>query len=297
MKINSNYNKEFQNPEIIIDVSGNIIFYNQSAKGKFKIQIGEDISSLIDIDNIRKLSMFSNKIDVLKTLHPKYKEATVIIFGEGINKSIKLVLRKSYNKGLDDIRQEKNILSVANNIRLSKEKREISLEDLCKEIKEATVKNGYYLNTYVKNNSFYHNETHLQALILCSIAMMNETSPKKPVDLYITKNSNILEIKVIVRIETMQEAQGAQAVEAMLPWSALRIALIDTICDKNDILYSISVANRQFKAIYRIPEQKAEATALHSPLVSVFTLQDICSLLSPREDIMVKYEQAEEQEE
>ena len=297
MKINSNYNKEIQNPEIIIDVSGNIIFYNQSAKDKFKIQIGEDISSLIDIDNIRKLSMFSNKIDVLKTLHPKYKEATVIIFGEGINKSIKLVFRKSYNKGLDDIRQEKNILSVANNIRLSKEKREIFLEDLCKEIKEATVKNGYYLNTYVKNNSFYHNETHLQALILCSIAMMNETSPKKPVDLYITKNSNILEIKVIVRIETMQEAQGAQAVEAMLPWSALRIALIDTICDKNDISYSISVANRQFKAIYRIPEQKAEAATLHSPLVSVFTLQDICSLLSPREDIMVKYEQAEEQEE
>lgn len=297
MKLKVEYNKEASIPEIIIDISGSIIFCNQGAIDAFKSKIGKDVSDLIDIDEIRKLSMFSDKIDVLKTFHPKYKEATASIFGQGIYKSIKLTFRKGYDKSQEDIRREKDILSVASNITLHNDKKEISINDLCSDIKEIIIKNGNYLNIFPKEASFYYKESYIQALILCSIAMMNETSPKKPVDLYVSKSNDTLEIKIIVRIETMQEARGAQAVEAMLPWCALRIALIDSICDKNNISYTASIVQRQFKITYKVPELKADSTTLHTLSTAASMLQEIYSLLAPRENIAFKYDtQGEEQE-
>jgi len=119
--------------------------------------------------------------------------------------------------------------------------------------------------------------------------MMNETNPQKPVDLYVNKSDNSLEIKVIVRIETMSEARGAQEVEAMLPWCALRIALIDSICERDDISYSISVAERQFKIVYKIPELQAQTTALRTSPLSRLMLRELYTLLSPRENIASRY--------
>ena len=297
MKLKSEYNNETAIPEIIIDISGKAIFCNQPAIDAFKIRVGSDVSKLVDIDEIKKLSMFSNKIDVLKTFHSKYKEATVIIFGQGINKSIKLTFRKGYEKSPSDILQEKNILSVASSVAINQDKKTISINELSTDIKKTVVENGYFLNTYVKDDSFYHKESHLQALILCSIAMMNETSPKKPVDLYISKNGENLEVKIIVRIETMKEARGAQAVEAMLPWCSLRIALIDSICDKDNISYSIRVVERQFKIVYKIPELKAESTLLRTFTISQSMLYELYTLLAPRENIALKYGKPGEEQE
>ena len=256
------------------------------------------MAALLDIDEIRKLSMFSDKIDVLKTYHHKYKEAIAIIFGKGTNKSIRLCFKKSYCKSNDDMKRDKNILSVANNVSLYQDKKEIQIKELCSNIKETVVKNGYFLNVYANEASFYHKESHIQALILCSIAMMNETSPKKPVDLYVSRSNDSLEIKIIVRIETEQEARGVQGVEEIVPWSTLRIALIDSICDKNNISYSISVVQRQLKVTFKVQQLKKEASSLHAYTLDASMLQEFYSLLAPREDIAIKYDiQGEGQEE
>lgn len=289
MKIKNEYVSKFIIPEIIIDVSGRVIFCNQEAINALNIKVGNDVSEIVDIDEIRKLSMFSDKIDVLKAFHPVYKEATAKIFGQGINKSIKLTFRKGYEKMPSDVLQEKNILSVASNVSINNDKKLISINELCTEIKKIITDKGHYLNVFAKDASYYHNESHLQALILCSIAMMNETNPQKPVDLYVNKSDNSLEIKVIVRIETMSEARGAQEVEAMLPWCALRIALIDSICERDDISYSISVAERQFKIVYKIPELQAKTTALRTSPLSRLMLRELYTLLAPRENIASRY--------
>ncbi len=297
MKIYTNNQSKLILPEIVTDVSGMIIYLNQSAKTNLKLKLGESIGSLIDINDLRKLSMFSKRIEIFETQSPEYKEAIVTILGEGINKTLKINLFKGYNKREQDLLNDKNILSVANNIELNRAKREIKLPELCEMLRSVITTSGNYINVYSHDESFYYNESYLQALILCSVAMMNETSPRKPVDLYIKKIDERLEIKVIVRVDEALEIRGAQEIKTLFPWCAIRIAFIDSICVSNNIEYSINMVERSLKIVFKVNKIKKDAFALRFDPAYTSTLQEMYSLLAPRENVAFKYDkQGEEQE-
>lgn len=284
-------------PEIVTDVNGTVIYLNQSAKSILKLKLGDSIGSILDINELRKLSMFAKKMDILKTTHDEYKDAIIAILGEGINKTIKITPIKSYDKTNQDVVNEKNILSVANNIELNKHKGEINLQSFCDDIKNTAASFGNYVNVYTQNDSFYYNQSYLQALVLCSIAMMNETSPNKPVDLYVKIINEKLEVKVIVRKEGKQEIRGAQELKEEFPWCAIRIALIDSICVTNNIEYSMNLMERSLKVVFKIKKLDKNAFSLRTEPIFTSSLQDLYTLLAPRENIALKYDiQVEAQE-
>ena len=204
-------------PEIIVDVTGKAIFVNDLAKKIFQIKIGDYVSKIVDINAIKKKSMYSDVVDVQDTLHPEYKSVTMEIFDNSLIKTIRLTFFKGYNKTIEDEKKEKDILAVINNVRLYNKKAEILMDSFALAIKESVIKSGHFINLNIKESSFYGNKSVLQALVLNSVAMLNEISPTKPVDLYISKIQNVLQIKIIVRVEKKLEARGIQEIEDLCP--------------------------------------------------------------------------------
>ena len=270
-------------PEIIVDVTGKAIFVNDLAKKIFQIKIGDYVSKIVDINAIKKKSMYSDVVDVQDTLHPEYKSVTMEIFDNSLIKTIRLTFFKGYNKTIEDEKKEKDILAVINNVRLYNKKAEILMDSFALAIKESVIKSGHFINLNIKESSFYGNKSVLQALVLNSVAMLNEISPTKPVDLYISKIQNVLQIKIIVRVEKKLEARGIQEIEDLCPGiSSLRITLIDNICEKNEIDYSINLIERSMKIIFKIKEIQSDGTPLGYPIPFISDWEKMAILLAPK---------------
>lgn len=291
MKINSYNLNDNLNPQIVVNVSGTLMYFNEDARKVFRLKIKSDISDIINIDIIKKFSMYSNKTEIVETYHPYYRYAVMSISGDGINKIVLLTFKLSIGKTEEILKVEKNILMIANKITLNKKVISTSLDVLSNEIKQLIAAKGHFLNTYVKILEPVNvNVSHLQALILCGISMMNETSPKRPVDLYIRRNlRNHIEIKIIVRVDSNEERYTAQGVEEVFPWTSIRIAAIDEICQNNDIDYNVTLTERSLKVVYTIKEGAILSTKVNSFDDNVITIEDLYEFLSPRDNINLSY--------
>ena len=57
-------------PTIVADLNGNVIYLNNRAKTDlYPIKIGNSISKYVDLNYIRKLSVFDNRIDEIGRAH------------------------------------------------------------------------------------------------------------------------------------------------------------------------------------------------------------------------------------
>lgn len=275
-------------PYILVNVSGNIIHFNNDAEKAFKVKIGMEASHLIDINEIRKFSMYSDKIKILETLHPVYKYAIVSISGSGLNKILKVSFETNIGENEEQLKKEKDILFVANDVVVNKKVSMVSLIDEAARIKELFLSKGHFLNTYVKiNEPVKVNSSRIQALIVCAVAMMNEASPKRPVDLYIKRDmNNLIEIKVLVRVDTMLEKYTEQEIESVFPKSTIRIALINKICEEHEINYNMSIAEKTLRVVYKIKEEYIANITISSIGSHGLSLEELYSLLSPRVELL-----------
>ena len=138
MKIN-NYSPNpnvILKPYILVNVSGNIIYFNNDAEKVFKLKVGAEVSRLIDINEIRKFSMYDDKIKIFETLHPDYKYAIVTISGYGLNKILKISFEINIGGDEAKLKKEKDILLVANDVTVNKKVSLVSLIDEAARIKE-----------------------------------------------------------------------------------------------------------------------------------------------------------------
>ncbi len=279
MKINDLNNAT--KPEIIVDVTGRAVYVNENAKQAFNIKTGDFISSIIDMNHIKKMSMYSDFVDVLQTHHPTYKEATVTVFDNVVSKTLRLTFNKGYDKTNADIRKENDILSVINNIKLYSSKCEISLKNFAQGIKENASESHIFLNLFYDDDSFYYNKSVLQSLALCSIGMLNEINSSRPIDFYLKKRGDDLEMKIIVRVTENSEARGIQEIEEICPWIGLRLTLIDNICEKNEILYTANIIEKSLKITFKVTKLKNKKAELSSNLFEA-QWDELPNLLSPR---------------
>lgn len=290
MKINSNEILDI-NPLILVNVSGELVYFNESARKIFKLKIKKDISDLVNLDDIKKFSMFSSKVDIINTLHNEFKYAIISSTGDALNKVIKLVFKLNIGKTEEILRAEKSILSSLNNVTLNRKISKISLDELAHKVKDILSSKGHYLNTYIKlNDMVCVNESVVKSLIMCGVTMMCETSPKRPVDLYVKRDmNNFIEIKIIVRVDANVEINFPQGVERMYPWTSIRIALIDEICEANGISYNVNLAEKALKIVYKIKEEQLAHIGMHSVSVGSLDLWALYDILLPRENIQTSY--------
>ena len=290
MKINSNEIHDVD-PQILVNVNGELMYFNESARKAFKLKIKSDISDLLNLDDIKKFSMFSSKVDIITTLHHEFKYAIISSSGDALNKIIKIVFKSNIGKNDEVLKSEKNILSVVNNVSINRKISSFSLEELSYKIKNLFTNKGHYINTYIKlNETVCINESIIKSLIMCGITMMNETSPKRPVDLYVKRDmNNFIEIKITVRIDKNLELLTPQGVERVFPWTSIRIALIDKICEDNGISYNVTVTEKTLKLVYKIKEEQLAHTGMHSVSVDSLDLGVLYDILLPRENIQTSY--------
>ena len=292
MKINNINANDEVNPEILVNVNGEIMYFNEKARSEFKLKIKKSISNLIDLDAIKKFSMFTSKADIISTLHDTYKYALIFSSGDALNKVIKIVFKMNIGNSEEHLKSEKNILSTVNCVSLNKRISRVSLDNLSQKIKKIVEDRGYYLNVYNKlQEEICANDSIIKAIIISGITMMNETSPNRPVDLYIKRDiNNFVEIKIIVRVDTNETKFTPQGVERIFPWTAIRIALIDKICDDNGLSYNVTLAEKSLKLICKIKEEKLADIMVYSVNAGGIDLESLFDMLAPRDNIIGTYE-------
>jgi hypothetical protein len=136
MKINNVNLGDEISPEILVNVNGEIMYFNEKARIEFKLKIKKSISYLIDLDEIKKFSMFTSKADIISTFHDKYKYALIFSSGDALNKIIKIVFKENIGKSDELLKSERNILSTVNCVSLNKRISRISLDNVSQKIKK-----------------------------------------------------------------------------------------------------------------------------------------------------------------
>jgi hypothetical protein len=292
MKINNVNLGDEISPEILVNVNGEIMYFNEKARIEFKLKIKKSISYLIDLDEIKKFSMFTSKADIISTFHDKYKYALIFSSGDALNKIIKIVFKENIGNSDELLKSERNILSTVNCVSLNKRISRISLDNVSQKIKKIIEGRGHYLNVYNKlQEDICVNESVIRAIIISGITMMNETSPNRPVDLYIKRDANnFIEIKIIVRVDTNETRYTAQGVERIFPWTAIRIALIDKICDDNGLSYNVTLVEKSLKLIYKIKEEKLAGLMIHSINIGEIDIEALFDMLAPRNNLIMDYD-------
>ncbi len=290
MKINKKNNDKKEKPRVVTDLSGNIISVNESAKSELSIKKKEDIERIIDIDMVKKLSMFSDSIKITKTTSKKYKEAVLRANGVGISKTVQITFNFGYEKEEEDIIQEENMLSFVNTS--DDTVTEINCIDMSKEIiseiQNHSAEKAPFINNYSRDESFCCKPSVVQKLSACSLGIVNEISPTRPVSFSIKKILHLLQIEVKIAVDTVKSANTIQEIESIYPFTATKLAMIDEICEKERISYEAYIKGRTMTIRFRLEEQKAKAE-LHAVTFVTATLASIVSAFAPRPGIRAKY--------
>ena len=286
-------NKSDKAPVVVTDVSGRIMLASAEAKRELKfLKSGENINKIIDANVLTKLSMKSKVLEIVPIDCPCYDVAILKVEGQGLSKTVKVSFHKS-SEGLDATSEEdRDIITSVNDIDFDKRIESVNLKKLANEAIEElknTSASYPFVNLYVDDIDMSLKSLQLQALIICSLSMMHETSPKRPVDLYLRKKNGKLEVKVIVRVDDYIRLYGAQAIEKTYPWTAIRFALIDDICERDKIQYKATVTEKALKIVFHIQEKEAAQTELYSQEFYFELLQEISCRLKPRQSILLKH--------
>lgn len=285
-----------ESPRIITDLNGNIISVNESAKNELLINRKEDIAKLINIDMIKKISMFSDTITVTKTTSEKFKEAILRANGTGVSKTVQITFSQGYDKEEQDIQQEENMLSLVKTI--DDTVIEINCIEASKniidEIEKSSKGKPPFINNYSKNETFFCNPSIVQMLSACSIGIANEISPTRPVSFSIKKILHLLQIEVKIAVDTIKRATNIQEIENIYPFTTLKFAIIDEICEQEEISYEAYITGRTLSIRFRLEERKPQME-VHSTTFVASLLGAIVSAFASRPNIRSKYGMPEEE--
>ena len=274
MKISDTNKVNNIKPLVVTDVKGRILYLNKTAEGLFNLKRGGDISEIIDIDSIKKLSMFNEITEALPTFHHKYRIASACVSGEGINKRVTLTFYHSDYKGNVELKAERDILNVSEYVRLHQAPVIIELNDFFEKAKRQVEKTNHFINLYLNEEVFNYAEAHFQSLLLCSISMMNEISPKKPVDVFVKRTGSVLEIKLTVYVKDIY------------PYAGIRLALIDAICNLTGDSYTVNIVDGLLKITLKLTEKKESTVMTHSVALSIALWDNVYNVLKPREYVL-----------
>lgn len=292
MKIIKEKYNENESPSITVNTNGEIVKINESAKKEFKLEKKSNISKLVDLDYIKKMSMFSKKVDIFPIKSKKYKEGILRSSGSGLYKTITISFEIGYDKTEQEANKEQEMLTTLTALDSNVICKEFNCLDESKSILDALKQEKstehIFVNNYSRNETFTCNLTAVQAIALCAIALANEVSPKRPVDFSIKRILHLMQIEVKVRVDTLKTASCVQDIESIYPFTALRFALLDSVCENDKISQSVQIVGRELILRFMFTENKG-STALHSAPFYTSILPSITAAFAPRASIAEKY--------
>lgn len=271
--------------ELITNTNGVVIYITSAARQAFNgIRVGGSVSKIVDIDYIQKVSMFSDRLDVIPTLVDNYKEARVMVFSNGFNKFVKLTFFKGKYKRLDgSYKKEKMMASVMWEASKLQDISTISLKEFGNKLSAIVKNQNYYVSTSSTDDSFYYSEALLLTMILNSLSIINESLPDRLVDISLEKQDNKLSVKLISSVEKSNLGMNWSEFGELYPWISLRASFMDASCERNKINHSVSVLDNCLRVELLFEELERGAEALYfKPRQNMLSWESIYEALKPR---------------
>lgn len=261
-----------KNPAFIVNSSGKLTYMNEKAFDTFpSIKVGDDISNIVDIDYIKKLSMYTNKMDVIKTKVNTYGRAAVRVTGGGIYKAVHIYLENS-NDSEEDFADDKKMFFAFNDAIKRTDRTEINvLEFLYSIVENINCRKGYsYKKFAISANAddvVFAERPRLEALIISSVFILNEVNYIDVISMSAKKIGTTLEFSLSVKSDAFGKDSIADAEEIMIsefPETMSRIELVNAICDESKVDYSVSYSGTEMIMTFKIKENRKLSYKLYT---------------------------------
>ena len=248
-------------PTIVADLNGNVIYLNNRAKTDlYPIKIGNSISKYVDLNYIRKLSVFDNRIDVVVPTGCKFEKVVVKIVGTGATKTVELCFFHSTGVGDDEITEDKKLFSAYAEIIGKGVTGSVKLNDLVLKVIDAMQEDlrfAYRKFEFEKSEvetDLYVNFNHLSTLIVGMIIALNEIEYRNPIKISVDKILGDFVFSISVSTNTFQNTRGLHEFMELYPKIAMRLMFLTSLCDADGIDYDFLIRPNEIKTSFVITE-------------------------------------------
>lgn len=260
MKLLNSKHKNSKIPTVVANTSGELIYMNDKAFSALpSVKIGDEVSKIIDMDYVKKISMYDDKIDVVKTKIGPYGKAVIKVEGKGIFKSIEIFLEDDENSS--PFRDKNVLFTFAEAINDNSNENIRVLDFITTLADRINYKKGYSykkLNVVnVTNEEFYTNRSKLELLLISSTFILNEINYVDPIDVYVKKENKFLSISLSVKSDEFGDHDFDRAEEracALFPQILTKASFVDSICEECGIERGMSYKDRHLIINLKIKE-------------------------------------------
>ena len=246
-------NRTKEPPIIITDVNGTIIRMNITARNEIPcISCGESIDSLIDVEYLKKLSMFNNRMDMTKPKLDIYKRAIVRVLGSGVTKTVEITMCYEATEGEDEI-ADKRLFAGYSQVAENEVIRKVNLEELAKKLVDVMQKDvrfayrTFNVCSFADDAEIGVNFSHMSAIVALAIVTLNEIEYRKPINIVVDRILGDCALTVSVDASTFKNADGIHQFNRLYPRTAARMSYLAALCEKDEIKYDVKVSPNNAK--------------------------------------------------
>ena len=268
-------------PKIKFNSSGKILHINAVARRSFStLDLGQSIFEIIDAGTLRKLSMYSKRMELVKISSAEYPTVAVKIDGKSRTKSIEatFIPFDTPDNSQDSVicLYSKKSLPSSNTCIDICEVARYTLDELLlrKELLDLRISLEALEPFFVKLGA-----PQAELLILTTVIALAEISPNSTIELKI-ENS---ELEIGVDHHRISSLSSLIELLTLYPQLASKILLLDALCEDEFITARVRALNGKLKIVYNIPTgSKNELIVKTSPTTAKERITAFIDTLSPK---------------
>ena len=246
-------------PTIIADLSGTIIYLSTTVTTALRwLRIGDNVSKVIDLDYVRKITMFQNKIDITLTNITEFDKAVVKINGSGVTRLMEICLYRTETIGKEVLLNEKRLFAIYTDIMSSLNMKSVKLKDFINEVVNSLKEDlrfsyrSFEIEGIDDAEEILINVERLSVLVVGTIVFLNEIEYRNPICISLNKLGDRYIMNLNVKSNTFKKAYGLQEISELYPRLAVRLSYITMICDDCGIEYSLDIVPDEIKTSFEI---------------------------------------------
>lgn len=253
LKINKKLNEDI--PTLVADINGTIIHMNSKATTALRtLKVGDNVSKLIDLNYVRKTTMFENTIDVALTSMGELKKAVVKVNMTGATRLLEISLYKGGGTEEAELLNDKRLFSSYSGIISKNDYKALNLSDFVSEIITAMKDDlrfsyrSFELECFDESIELSLRPDHISTLIVGIIVSLNEIEYRSPIKISIKKFNGGCILSISTKSSTFKSANGIYEISELYPNLAMRLAYLASVCENDGLEYKMSVSPSEIKA-------------------------------------------------
>ena len=239
-------NKEL--PTIITDMSGTILYMNTAVTNVlYYLKIGDNVSRIIDLDYVMKLTMFERCLDITLTNIPEFNKAVVRVSGQGATRTLEVNLYKTEQVGKEVLLNEKKLFATYTDIISRATQDRVNIKTFINQIIDSLKSDlrfeyrSFDVSGIDEREEMLINVAHLSTLVVGIIIFINEVEYRNPIAISVNKLGDGFMLNISAKANTFTHAKGLQEISELYPKMAMRLAYVTSLCDDCGIDYTLTV--------------------------------------------------------